>query len=136
MCIPWNLMLLMLMMLLLLEVSKKHLLFKHQVSKINILKKAFSRKSFFYFFQSSIQVCSASIQSSSSFIQGIANNSSPPFEIKSSLALIPISSSVSKQSDTNAGVTTAIFLTPFLAKLSISTSVYGSSHLSPDNLDW
>jgi len=63
-------------------------------------------------------------------------NSSPLFLINELFASIPISSSVSKQSETNAGVTTAKFFTPFLAKSSITISVYGFIQGSLPNLDW
>ena len=47
-----------------------------------------------------------------------------------------ISSRVSRQSVMNAGQMTLRFLTPSLASLSISKSVYGESHGSRSSLDW
>ena len=49
---------------------------------------------------------------------------------------MPISSSVSRQSATNAGQNTATFFTPRSASLTISSSVYGWIHGVRPRRDW
>ena len=53
---------------------------------------------------------------SESFKHGMWLNESPPDSMKSSLDSSPISSIVSRQSDTNPGQNTCIFLTPSLGR--------------------
>ena len=59
---------------------------------------------------------SAVIQSGCSFMQGMRVNSLPLAARKSSQPRIPISSMVSRQSETNAGQMTSIFFLPSCAR--------------------
>jgi len=77
-----------------------------------------------------------SIQAGCSFMQGIAANDSPPASRNISLPSMAISSSVSRQSETKAGIMTRSRLVPFFARSGRTWSVNGSIQGSRPRRDW
>jgi len=78
----------------------------------------------------------ASTSAGESLRQGMSSRLSPPAAMKSSLARMAISSSVSKQSQMNAGQATASLVMPFAGISLITSDVYGSSHSARPSRDW
>jgi hypothetical protein len=82
------------------------------------------------------RVTTAAIHRGVAFNDGTSTSSSPPAALNCSRARIPISSSVSRQSATNAGQNTASRFLPARASSSSTTSVNGLIHGVRPSRDW